>query len=265
MKSLLCEAVGAAVLLTLASAPGVSAGVVMNETSVAKGTDGVISSQDKTVYVQGNKRKVDMGHVAEITDLDKGIIYIINKPDRVYAEISMETIHSSEPGSAEDSVTLKKTGGTRVIANHPCNEYRTVEGNNQEHVTISACVSDNTPGAKELSLFADKMVARLHDRGFEHSAEHETAGLTLDKQSVLSFRVPNFSRGKAYRTASLIAETRVNKIEVQRLPDDTFKPPEGYSKLHKPLPWMAPAEPPDSNQAFQAIALRRPELSRSAT
>jgi Domain of unknown function (DUF4412) len=264
MKCLLCEAVGAAVL-TLASAPGVSAGVVMNETSVAKGTDGVISSQDKTVYVQGNKRKVDMGHVAEITDLDKGIIYIINKPDRVYAEISMETIHSSEPGSAEDSVTLKKTGGTRVIANHPCNEYRTVEGNNQEHVTISACVSDNTPGAKELSLFADKMVARLHDRGFEHSAEHETAGVTLDKQSVLSFRVPTLSRGKTYRTASLIAETRVNKIEVQRLPDDTFKPPEGYSKLHKPLPWMAPAEPPDSNQAFQAIALRRPELSRSAT
>jgi Domain of unknown function (DUF4412) len=263
MKCLLCEAVGAAVL-TLASAPGVSAGVVMNETSVAKGTDGVISSQDKTVYVQGNKRKVDMGHVAEITDLDKGIIYIINKPDRVYAEISMETIHSSEPGSAEDSVTLKKTGGTRVIANHPCNEYRTVEGNNQEHVTISACVSDNTPGAKELSLFADKMVARLHDRGFEHSAEH-AAGVTLDKQSVLSFRVPTLSRGKAYRTASLIAETRVNKIEVQRLPDDTFKPPEGYSKLHKPLPWMAPAEPPDSNQAFQAIALRRPELSRSAT
>jgi hypothetical protein len=109
MKCLLCEAVGAAVL-TLASAPGVSAGVVMNETSVAKGTDGVISSQDKTVYVQGNKRKVDMGHVAEITDLDKGIIYIINKPDRVYAEISMETIHSSEPGSAEDSVTLKRLG-----------------------------------------------------------------------------------------------------------------------------------------------------------
>src|SRR5689334_18674815 len=147
MKCLLCEAVGAAVL-TLASAPGVSAGVVMNETSVAKGTDGVISSQDKTVYVQGNKRRVDMGHVAEITDLDKGIIYIINKPDRVYAEISIETIRSSEPGSAEDSVTLKKTGGTRVIANHSCNEYRTVEGNNQEHVTISACVSDNTPGAK---------------------------------------------------------------------------------------------------------------------
>jgi hypothetical protein len=252
-------------LLTLASAPNVSAGVVVAETSVAKGPGGVISSQDKTVYVQGNKQKVDGARVAEITDLDKGIIYIINKHDRVYDEIPLETLLSSEPDNSQDTVTLKKTGAMRVIANHSCNEYRTVAGNDLEQVTIKACMSDNVPGARELSLFARNMVARLHGRGFEYTAEHDTGGLLLDKQSVLSFRVPDRPRGKAYRTASLVAETRVNKIEVQRLPDDTFKLPDGYSKLHKPTRRMAPAESPDSSRALQVIAPRPPEHSSSAT
>lgn len=265
MKCLSCGALGAAVLLTLASAPCVSAGVVMAETSVAKGPDGVISSLDKTVYVQGNKRKVDSGRTAEITDLDKSIVYIVNKHDRVYAEIFLPAVPPSERDKGQDNVVLKKTGGTRVIANHPCNEYRTVEGNKLEHVTISACVSENVPGAEELSQFASNMVAHLEGRRAENPTKHDTKGLLLDKQSVLSFRLPDVSRARAYRTASLMTETRVNKVQVQRLPDDTFEPPSGYKKLQKPSRRMVPADSPASDRALKVTLGRSPERSRMAT
>ena len=63
-----------------------------------------------------------------------------------------------------------------------------------------------------------------------------------EKQSVLSFRVPDSSRGRTYRTASYLVETRVNKITLQPLPPETFNPPDGYSKLQN-LPLRT--EPPD--------------------
>jgi hypothetical protein len=258
MKCLLfAVVVGVTALLVLASAGRPLAGVVMTETSFAEGPDGEISSLDKTVYVQGNKQKIELGRVAQITDLDKSVIYIINEHDRVYAEMPLQALSLARPEEKQDEVTLKRTGEKRVIAKHPCNEYRTVEGNRLERVSISACVSTSAPGAKELSGFARNMATRLNSRQIERG-ENGLAGLMLEKQSVLSFRVPDSSRGRTYRTASLVAKTRVNKITVQPLPPQTFNPPEGYSKLENRPSRKAPTDVPDSEQAFEANA---PQLS----
>lgn len=218
-------------MLVLASAGRLFAGVVIAETSFAKGPNGQIFPQDKTIYVQGNKQRIELGNVTEITDLDKNVVYIVNKHDRAYAEMPLQTSSSSQPHSMHGKVILKRTGEMRVIANHPCSEYRTVEGNELERVTITACVSTSAPGAKELSGFDRNMVTRLSGRKFERPAENGPAGLILEKQSVLSFRVPDSSRDRTYRTASYLVETRVNKITLQPLPPTTFNPPDGYSKL----------------------------------
>jgi hypothetical protein len=250
MKCLSSAVAGATALLLLVSAGRLYAGVVMDETSFTKGPNGQISSQDKTVYVQGNKQRIELGNVTEITDLDKNVGYIVVKHDRAYTEMPLRAPSSSQPDSMHGDVILKKTKEIRVIANHPCNEYRTVEGNELEHVTITACVSTSAPGAQELSGFAHNIVTRLNGRKFERPAENGQAGLILEKQSVLSFSVPDWSRGRTYRTASYVVETRVNKIVLQPLPPETFNPPDGYSKLQNLPPRT---DPPDISFLMSSI------------
>ena len=239
-----------AVFLLLGSAGTLFAGVVMAETSLAEGPDGQISSQKKTIYVQGNKQKVDRGGVAEITDLDKNVIYIIDKHNRVYTQVPLAVLRSARSDKTEEGVVLRKTGAVRIIADHPCGEYSTVEGSALERVTITACVSKNAPGAKELSQFNRNMIARLTGHRFVPSAQDDRT-LMLEKRSVLSFRLRDTSRRQAYRTASLVAKTQINKIKVQDLPPETFEPPEGYNKAHSPL---QRTNPPDSDHASRPFA-----------
>jgi hypothetical protein len=231
----------------------------MTETSTTSGLAGETSSLDRTIYVQGNKQKVERSGVTTITDLDNSIIYIINNKDRAYTEVPLQAL-PWEPGDAQsETIKLKKTGETRVIADHPCNEYRASEGNKLERVTISACVSANAPGAKEVSEFERKMAAQLSSRESERLNGHDSAILMLEKQSVLSFRVPERSPHQAYRTRSLLAMTRVNIIQVKTLPAATFKPPKGFSKLqNRPGPKVPPASPNVPEQTIQAIAANVP-------
>jgi hypothetical protein len=232
MKCFLLAAVITSVLFVLAPAGNLCAGVVMNETSITSGPTGETSSLDRTVYVQGNKQKVDRSGVTTITDLDNSIIYIIDNKDRAYTEVPLHAFGSSESADARgETVQLNKTGETRVIADHPCNEYRASEGNKLERATISACVSTSAPGAKEVSEFERKMAVRLSGREAERLSGNDSAILMLEKQSVLSFRVPDLSQRQAYRTGSLLAKTRVNEIQVKTLSAATFKPPKGFSKL----------------------------------
>lgn len=254
----------AVVSLVLVSAGTSVAGVVMAETSTAHGPNGEAFSVDRTIYVQGNKQRVEREGVTTVTDLDKSVIYIINKSDRVYTEMPLQALSAAQPGDIQsETIQLHKTGETRVIADQPCDEYRTVEGNELKRVTISLCMSTGAPGAKEVSQFERKMVARLKGSESERSAGNQTASVMLEKESVLSFRVPDPSRRQAFRTASLLIDTRVNNIQLKPLPPETFKPPKGYSELRNPSRRTAPPgslAAPD--QFIDAVALNLPFDSR---
>jgi hypothetical protein len=77
--------------------------------------------KDKTVYVQGNKQKIERGSIASITDLDKQVVYIIDKDRRLYAEMPLQALSSARSDNPHGEAILTRTGKTRVIANHPCN------------------------------------------------------------------------------------------------------------------------------------------------
>jgi len=256
MKCLLLAVLITYVPFLLGSAGTLCAGVVMTETSTMSGPTGETSSLDRTVYVQGNKQKVERSDVTTITDLDNSLIYIIDNKDRAYTEVPFHALGSSEPADARsETIQLNKTGKTRVIADYPCNEYRTSEGNKLERVTISACVSTSAPGVKEVSEFERKMALRLSGRESERLNGDDSAMLMLEKQSVLSFRLPDLSRHQAYRVASLLAKTRVNEIQVKTLSAATFQPPKGFSKLqNRPDPKVRRASPNVPKQTIQAIA-----------
>jgi len=243
--------VAAALLAVLTSPGGAFAGVVMAETSFAAGPEGSIAQQ-KTVYVQGNKQKIEREGIAEVTDLDKNLVYIIDKNRRVFAEIPLQTLSSGPPENDHGEAILTKTGTTRVVADHRCHEYRAVDRNELEHASISACVSTTAPGAKEVAAFDRNMIARLGGHKLkQNSIRTDAAGLILEKQSVLSFRVPDQSRGNIYHTTSIIAETRVNKIQLATLSPETFKPPTGYRKLANGS-GTPPADTHDSDHSVEA-------------
>jgi hypothetical protein len=258
MKCLLCWGAGVASLLVFAWGGRAFGGVVMAETSFAEGPNGVISSQNKVVYVQGNKEKIEREGVAKITDLDKNRIYIIDKGRRVYTEMPLQPLGSVRSENVHGEASLTKTGKTRIVADHQCDEYRAVGGNRVEHVTISVCVSTDVPGAKEISEFDRNMMVRLGSHKSERSGRSANPGLMLEKQSVLSFSLPDPLQGKPYRTTSLIAKTRVNKIQLASLPPETFRPPVGYSKLENRPHQPAPVDAPDSHPGFEVVMPNQP-------
>ena len=177
------------------------------------------------------------------------MIFVIDKKRRVYSEMPLQALGSRPAQQAHVDAILTKTGKIRVVADQPRQEYRAVGGNKLEHVAISACVSTSVPGAKEISDFNRKMITRLGDRMTKGSSRSGAAGLMLEKQSVLKFRLPDPVRADGHYTASLIARTRVNKIRLTPLPPETFLPPVGYAKLQNPPQRTVPADSVGSEQA----------------
>jgi hypothetical protein len=265
MKSVSCKIVGIGGLLILTSQGGALAGVVMAETSLAAGARGNIA-HNNTLYVQGNKQKLDEENIAQITDLDKDLVYIIDKNRRVFAEIPLQMLSSEQLENLYGEPILTKTGKTRVVADHPCQEYRAADGNKLEHATVSACVSSNVPAAKEIAEFDRNMIARLGGhKSEEKSMRSDGASLILEKKSTLSFRLPDRSQSNAYQTTSLVVETRVDKIQSITLPPETFKPPTGYTKLQNQPDVTRPVGSPESNPALEAIVLPPPASLRTTS
>ena len=249
-----------AVIAVLASAPALYAGVVMDETSIATGPDGQTSSQTKTIYLQGNKQKVERQNIAAITDLDKNIIYVVDKQRHTYSELPLKALSSSLSASGPDqSIKLDRTGKMRLIADHPCSEYRATQGDKFERVTISACVSTTAPGAKEIAEFERKMSTMINGPDIAPSSTPEPPALMLEKKSEVRFRIPAGSRHRPYRTAFLLAKTQVNQIEMKPLSPETFQPPKGFHRLRdQPRQAVPPVRPNATGHAIEVIAPQRP-------
>ncbi|HEV3110162.1 MAG TPA: hypothetical protein VGY99_06685 [Candidatus Binataceae bacterium] len=229
-----------AVGFLLGSVSAVSAGVVMSETAVASGLNGN-EMVHRTIYVQGNKQKVDTDGLQTITDLDKRLVYVVDKTHKDYVELPLasmsDALADGVPGGA--AIVLKRTGSTQRVAAHSCDEYRGRTANDQLQITVSACVSMSAPGASEIARFDRRMISRIQGLKSATSSE-ESAGVVLQKKSVVNLRVPDPEQ-QGHRTASMMTKTTVNSIRVKPLAAQTFTPPKGYTKVEN----QPPAELPD--------------------
>ena len=95
---------GAVASIFLSSVSVLSAGVIMSETAITSGPIGHIAQQ-RTIYIQGNKQRVDTADVQTITDLDKRLLYIVDKKAREYVEESLRTESGTYPQSGETRPT----------------------------------------------------------------------------------------------------------------------------------------------------------------
>jgi hypothetical protein len=99
---------------------------------------------------------------------------------------------------------------------------------------VKACVSGDITGAGEVAAFDRKMMSRLEGTGAGHSHGADLDRLVLEKESVGSVRIPDVSENesyRSYRTASVIAITKVDSIQMQPLAAATFVPPKDFSKV----------------------------------
>jgi hypothetical protein len=236
--TLIAVAVGVSIA---APVPTAWAGVVMSETSVATSPAGA-TTVNRTIYVQGDKQKVEKPDVDSITDLDKGVVYIVDKRHKRYLEMPITDSRPDSMGEGDSpgmTISLDKTPGTRVVANQPCTEYRGTQTSEIERIAVSACVSRSAPGTNELIAFDEKFSRAVGIEGQPpQSGTAESAGLVLEKRSMVSFRLPDLTRRDAYRVASFASKTEVREIRLRQLPEATFKPPESFTRVT-----TAPAAP----------------------
>ncbi|MBV8136838.1 MAG: hypothetical protein JO121_14580 [Deltaproteobacteria bacterium] len=227
--------------------PASWAGVVMSETSVDTSPAGA-RTVNRTIYVQGNKQKVEKAEVDSITDLDKGVVYIVDKLHKRYLEMPISRSVPDEMGSGDsqgETINLDNTHGTRVVAKQTCTEYRGGHTNEVERIAVSACVSRSAPGTSEVIAFDEKFSRAVGSE--DQGPQNGTAGLVLEQRSTVSFRVPDPTRGDAYRVASFASKTEIREIRLRPLPEATFAPPESFSRVTSapaaPTPRPAPHAP----------------------
>jgi len=224
---------GALASIVLASVSVLSAGVVMSETAITSSPIGQIAQQRTTIYIQGNKQRVDTGDVQTITDLDKRLLYIVDKRDREYVEESLQTGSGTYPESGEvetDTIVLKRTGKTHLVAYQRCNEYRGTRADQDVHVTVSACVSNAGPGVQEIAKFNREMISQITGSKSRTAGEEATSGIMLEKHSIVELRRRYKSRH--YRRASLTMKSKIEDIKLTQLAADTFMPPKGFKKVN---------------------------------
>jgi hypothetical protein len=256
----------AAFLLSLVWASTLRAGVVLVETWTANGPDGSTSSAQRKVYIQGNKQRIEEEGITAVTDLDKSVVLLIDDNNHAYTEMPLQEVELEHPQSGPTApVNLTRSGETRVIAKHPCQEYRGRRRSDLVRESVSICVATGTPGAKEVSAFERKMVARLSGSKSEGPSKDASAALMLEKQTVAVIRVIDPSGQEPSRTARLTSRTRVDAIQLKQLPPATFEPPKGYAKVENQRRQAVPADLPAASDRSVATEWSVPlPLSRSS-
>ncbi len=229
---------GAFASIFLASVNVLTAGVVMSETAITSGPIGQIAQQ-RTIYIQGNKQRVDSADVQTITDLDKRLLYIVDTKDREYVEESLETGGGTYPEAGEtqsdtekqsDTIVLRRTGKTHLVAYQRCKEYRGTRADQDVHVTVSACVSNAGPGVQEIARFNREMISQMTGSKIPTSGEEATSGVVLEKDSVVELR-PAY-KPRHYRGALLTMKSKIEDIKLKQLSPETFMPPKGFNKVN---------------------------------
>lgn len=79
----------------------------MSETYVARSPAGA-TTLNRPIYVQGDKQKVEKPEVDSITDLDKGVVYIVDKRHKKYLELPI-------PHSRPDQMGNRDSQGEAIL------------------------------------------------------------------------------------------------------------------------------------------------------
>lgn len=230
-------AAAAAISIALAASP-VIAGVVITQRQT-RNSGRHNFTVERTVMVQGSKKKVITAHNEVIMDLDQGRMYVVNAAGKSYLEIPYPP-HGLFFGAAHGKTGLefRKLGKSRKIAGYTCEEYTGSRRNRFNEITVTECVSKDAPGASEFARFEKLEVAKLKATGSAPSGDIP-AGIPLSSVRITRRLPPDLTRLSADRRKQVKLEfsklkpvtttTLVSKVEEKKLPASTFEIPAGFT------------------------------------
>ncbi len=245
MKNLTPMLAGAALALT--ALPAIAGVVITQKQNVVSGANKRDSEQ--TVMLQGNKQKMVTDKHTIITDLDKGMVYILDPATKTYFQIDFPPkgqMAAMMAASAASSMNFKKAASTRDIAGYKCADYDGGGHVMAGDYTIKECFSKDAPGAAEYSAFQKNMTSKLKASGAAPPgmAVGMPDGVPLASDSTMkmgNMQIPGMSPEQAAKINQMMAnrppvqtKTVVSKIVAQNLPDDTFAIPAGFTKKELP-------------------------------
>lgn len=198
--------------------------MVISETEVRSGLGSSVTLH-KTIYVQGNKQKLETKDEQIITDLDKGVVYRVDSRLRSYSEAAL--VASPPAAGTPTAFDLRRTGLRRAIRGYSCQEYRGSQKLGVLDVTISMCMSKDVPGTEEITAFENELILQLAG-----SSAPRVPSVPLEERSTIKLRTSQKSSdGKLSESGpSMTTDTQVKGVQIMNLPSATFQPPAGFRK-----------------------------------
>jgi hypothetical protein len=236
----------AVMTLAMTALPAAAGVVITQKQHVSNGQN--TRDTEQTISVQGNKQKMVTDRHTIITDLDKGMMYVIDPNEKNYFEIEFPPkgqMAAMMAANAKSAMNFKKAGTSRQIAGYKCNDYNGGGHMMAGDYTIKECFSKDAPGAQEFSAFEKNMASKLKSAGAaEPSGGEVPDGVPLQLDSTMKMgnvSIPGMSPDQAAKINQMmknrppvVTSTVVQKIETQQLASDTFNVPAGFTKKELP-------------------------------
>jgi hypothetical protein len=234
------------------------AGVVVDQEVSSDGPMGATSSK-RTLEIQGHKQKVVSSNHSVITDLDNGIMILVDPKNKTYTEMPFPpTQFGGHQSPAAFKITFKKTGVQKTEKGYRCEEYVGTGHMMMGDYTITGCFTKEAPGAAEYTAFDQTLASKLKGTAMEtEGARPEGVPLVLNSLTKMD---PSTMPGLTPERAKMIANhpnmtstTHTTNVKVADLPADTFTVPSGYTKRELPKQTapsthpMPPGHPPVGN------------------
>ncbi len=257
MKKSIAAIVAALMLAALGAA---HAGVVVDEQETMEQGAGHTVTRQRTVMIQGNKQKMVTDRMQVITDLDKGVMYLVNPAQKQYMEMPFPPQGPMARMMSDRMSTLnfKKSGGKKTILGHDCEQYSGAGSMMGNEYSVTGCFAAKAPGAKEFDAFQKAMAEKVKGTSMAMHGQVPD-GIPMELQStnkLTNFNAPGMSPEQAAKIRQMLAnrppmvsKTVVTKVTTEKLANDTFTVPAGYTKrvMGHPMPpagGMPPGPPP---------------------
>jgi hypothetical protein len=245
-----------AAFLMLAAFGAAHAGVVVNEQEIIDQGTGKTATRERTVMIQGNKQKMVTDRAEVVTDLDKGMMYLMNPTKKVYIEMPFPPTGPMAKMMSErmSSLNFKKSGPAKTVAGYSCQQYAGAGSMMGNQYSVNGCFSTKAPGARDFDHFQKAMAAKVKGTAMEMQGQvPDGIPMQLDSTTkVTNFSMPGMTPDQAEKIKQMLAnrppvvsKTVVTTITSKELPDDTFVVPADYTKQDLPQqgPTGAPAAP----------------------
>ena len=237
----------AGMTLAMSALPAAAGVVITQKVHSTSGTN--TRDSEQTISVQGNKEKVVRERNTIITDLDKGMIYVLQPDAKTYFEMEFPPkgpMAAMMAASQDAAMNFKKSGSTREIAGFKCTDYDGGGHMMAGDYTVKECFSSTAPGAEEFAAFEKNMAAKLKSSGTPTGNGEIPGGVPLALDSSMKMgkvNIPGMAPEQAAKINEMMAKrppvttnTVVEKIETKKLADADFAIPSGFTKRDLPGP-----------------------------